>query len=64
MAQAEQMLKPSKSAKGGGDFQSLKRKSGKGEGDTAKRQRASREANEYARIQGAQRGINIADMLG
>ncbi len=64
VSQVEQMLKPSKSAKGDGDFQSLKRKSGKGEGDTAKRARASREANEYARIQGAQRGINIADMLG
>ena len=63
--QVAQMLKSNKAApaKGGGDFHTHKRK-GKGEGDTAKRARASREANEYMRIQGAQRGINISDMLG
>ena len=61
------MLKSNKAApeKGGGDnFHTHKRKAGKGEGDTAKRARASRDANEYMRIQGAQRGINISDMLG
>ena len=62
--QVEQMLKPNKTEKGAGDFNTHKRKAGNGEGETAKRARASREANEYARIQGAQRGINIADMLG
>ena len=64
MNQAEQMLKSGKSAggtkRGAADFSSHK---GKGEGDTAKRARAGREANEYARIQGAQRGIDISDML-
>ena len=62
--QAEQMLKSGKSAggtkRGAADFSSH---TGKGEGDTAKRARAGREANEYARIQGAQRGIDISDML-
>ena len=63
--QVEQMLKSSKSApaKGDRDFHTHKRK-GKGEGNAAKRARASRDANEYMRTQGAQRGINIADMLG
>ena len=60
------MLKSNKAApdKAGGDFHTHKRKGGKGENDAAKRARASREANEYMRIQGAQRGINISDMLG
>ena len=63
--QVDQMLKSSKSApsKGDGDFNTHKRK-GKGEGNEAKRARASRDANEYMRVQAAQRGINIADMLG
>mgnify|MGYP002807878047 CR=1 FL=1 len=63
--QVDQMLRSKKAmpVKGGGDFHTHKRK-GKGEGNAAKRARAEREANEYMRIQGAQRGIDIADMLG
>ena len=63
--QVVQMLRNNKAtpAKGDGNFHTHKRK-GKGEGSAAKRARASRDANEYIRVAGAQRGINISDILG